>query len=184
VAAPRGRLAARRARCTASTTSTASTRSRSAPPTASRSPDPIACKPAVMAETDDWVAMASEFRAIAVLPGAENARIWEPAPGHAVRLGRSPRLMAVDHRRRRDRRSRRDPAARPEPAPARPRRQRRRPRSWRDRQPVRQHNIACGLDADDRRRDREARGLLLRRHEQARTRARDRQRGRRASPRT
>jgi methylamine---glutamate N-methyltransferase subunit A len=42
--------------------------------------DPIACKPAVMAETDDWVAMASEFRAIAVLPGAENARIWEPAP--------------------------------------------------------------------------------------------------------
>ncbi len=42
--------------------------------------DPIACKPAVMAETDDWVAMGSEFRAIAVLPGAENARIWEPAP--------------------------------------------------------------------------------------------------------
>ena len=36
--------------------------------------DPIACKPAVMAETDDWVAMASEFRAIAVLPGAEDAR--------------------------------------------------------------------------------------------------------------
>ncbi len=33
--------------------------------------DPIACKPAVMAETDDWVAMASEYRAIAVLPGAE-----------------------------------------------------------------------------------------------------------------
>ncbi|HEY6678976.1 MAG TPA: amidophosphoribosyltransferase, partial [Actinomycetota bacterium] len=27
--------------------------------------DPIACKPAVMAETDDWVAMASEYRAIA-----------------------------------------------------------------------------------------------------------------------
>jgi len=42
--------------------------------------DPIACKPAVMAETDDWVAMASEFRAIAVLPGAESARIWEPDP--------------------------------------------------------------------------------------------------------
>jgi methylamine---glutamate N-methyltransferase subunit A len=37
--------------------------------------DPIACKPAVMAETDDWVAMSSEFRAIAVLPGAEDARI-------------------------------------------------------------------------------------------------------------
>jgi methylamine---glutamate N-methyltransferase subunit A len=42
--------------------------------------DPIACKPAVMAETDEWVAMSSEFRAIAVLPGAEDARIWEPAP--------------------------------------------------------------------------------------------------------
>ena len=43
--------------------------------------DPVACKPAVMAETDDWVAMASEYRAIAVLPGAESARTWEPEPG-------------------------------------------------------------------------------------------------------
>jgi glutamate synthase domain-containing protein 1 len=43
--------------------------------------DPIACKPAVLAETDDWVAMASEWRAIAVLPGAAEARAWEPAPG-------------------------------------------------------------------------------------------------------
>ena len=43
--------------------------------------DPIACKPAVMAETDDWVAMASEYRAIAVLPGADDARTWEPEPG-------------------------------------------------------------------------------------------------------
>ena len=42
--------------------------------------DPIACKPAVLAETDDWVAMASEYRAIAVLPGAADARIWEPEP--------------------------------------------------------------------------------------------------------
>ena len=42
--------------------------------------DPIACKPAVMAETDDWVAMASEFRSIARLPGVGNAKIWEPAP--------------------------------------------------------------------------------------------------------
>jgi len=42
--------------------------------------DPIACKPAVLAETDRWVAMASEFRAIARLPGAERARIWEPEP--------------------------------------------------------------------------------------------------------
>jgi len=42
--------------------------------------DPIACKHAVLAETDDWVAMATEFRAIAHLPGAENAEIWEPEP--------------------------------------------------------------------------------------------------------
>jgi amidophosphoribosyltransferase len=42
--------------------------------------DPVACKPAVIAETDDWVAMASEYRAIAPLPGAEHANIWEPAP--------------------------------------------------------------------------------------------------------
>ena len=42
--------------------------------------DPIACKPAVMAETDDWVAMASEFSALSVLPGAADARIWEPTP--------------------------------------------------------------------------------------------------------
>jgi glutamate synthase domain-containing protein 1 len=42
--------------------------------------DPIACKPAVMAETDDWVAMASEYRAIAVLPGASDAVVWEPEP--------------------------------------------------------------------------------------------------------
>ena len=42
--------------------------------------DPIACKPAVMAETEDWVAMASEYRAIAVLPGADQAEVWEPEP--------------------------------------------------------------------------------------------------------
>lgn len=42
--------------------------------------DPIACKPAVIAETDDWVAMSSEFRAIAQLPGVDHAEIWEPEP--------------------------------------------------------------------------------------------------------
>ncbi len=42
--------------------------------------DPIACKPAVLAETDEWVAMASEYHAIAVLPGADEARMWEPEP--------------------------------------------------------------------------------------------------------
>ena len=42
--------------------------------------DPIACKPAVLAETDDWVAMASEYRALARLPGVESAAVWEPKP--------------------------------------------------------------------------------------------------------
>ena len=42
--------------------------------------DPIACKPAVMAETDDYVAMASEFRALSNLPNIENAKVWEPEP--------------------------------------------------------------------------------------------------------
>ena len=52
--------------------------------------DPIACKPAVLAETEDWVAMASEFRAIAPLPGAEEADIWEPAPGRVYHWGGAP----------------------------------------------------------------------------------------------
>ncbi|GAC49526.1 glutamine amidotransferase [Gordonia aichiensis] len=42
--------------------------------------DAIACKPAVIAETPDWVAMASEYRALAHLPGVDDARIWEPEP--------------------------------------------------------------------------------------------------------
>ena len=42
--------------------------------------DAIACKPAIIAETEAWVAMASEFRALAELPGIDGARIWEPEP--------------------------------------------------------------------------------------------------------
>lgn len=42
--------------------------------------DPIACKPAVMAETDDYVAFGSEYRALAGLPGIETAKVWEPEP--------------------------------------------------------------------------------------------------------
>jgi glutamate synthase domain-containing protein 1 len=42
--------------------------------------DPIACKPAVMAETDQYVAFGSEYRALVNLPGIENARVWEPEP--------------------------------------------------------------------------------------------------------
>jgi methylamine---glutamate N-methyltransferase subunit A len=54
--------------------------------------DPIACKPAVMAETDEWVAMASEYRAIAILPGAEDARTWEPEPGRVYSWGTTASL--------------------------------------------------------------------------------------------
>jgi methylamine---glutamate N-methyltransferase subunit A len=52
--------------------------------------DPIACKPAVLAETDDWVAMGSEWRAISVLPGAAEARAWEPAPGVVYAWEKAP----------------------------------------------------------------------------------------------
>jgi glutamate synthase domain-containing protein 1 len=44
--------------------------------------DPICCKPAVMAETDDWVAFGSEYRALVELPGIGQARVWEPEPAH------------------------------------------------------------------------------------------------------
>lgn len=43
--------------------------------------DPIACKPAVLAETENWVAMASEYRSLTHLPGIETANLWEPDPG-------------------------------------------------------------------------------------------------------
>ena len=42
--------------------------------------DPIACKPAIVGETDDWVAMSSEYRAIAQLPDVEHATLFEPDP--------------------------------------------------------------------------------------------------------
>jgi len=42
--------------------------------------DPIACKPAVMAETDQYVAFGSEYRALVGLPGIETARVFEPEP--------------------------------------------------------------------------------------------------------
>ncbi|WP_104020200.1 class II glutamine amidotransferase [Roseovarius nitratireducens] len=45
--------------------------------------DPIACKPAVMAETNDYVAFASEYKSLTGLPGIENARVWEPTPAHS-----------------------------------------------------------------------------------------------------
>lgn len=42
--------------------------------------DPIACKPAVLAETDDYVAFGSEYRVLAGLPGIDKAKVWEPEP--------------------------------------------------------------------------------------------------------
>ena len=42
--------------------------------------DPIACKPAVLAETDQFVAFGSEYRALVKLPGVEHANVWEPEP--------------------------------------------------------------------------------------------------------
>ena len=42
--------------------------------------DPIACKPAVLAETDQYVAFGSEYRALVDLPGIESAKVWEPEP--------------------------------------------------------------------------------------------------------
>jgi methylamine---glutamate N-methyltransferase subunit A len=42
--------------------------------------DPIACKPAVLAENDRYVAFGTEYRALVDLPGIEAARVWEPEP--------------------------------------------------------------------------------------------------------
>ena len=42
--------------------------------------DPIACKPAVMAETDQYVAFGSEYRALVNLPRIDDAHVWEPEP--------------------------------------------------------------------------------------------------------
>jgi methylamine---glutamate N-methyltransferase subunit A len=50
--------------------------------------DRIACKPAVMAETDRYVAFGSEYRALAGLPGIESARVWEPEPATVYFWGR------------------------------------------------------------------------------------------------
>jgi amidophosphoribosyltransferase len=42
--------------------------------------DPFACKPAIVAETDDYVAISSEFRSLAHLPGVSHAKLFEPQP--------------------------------------------------------------------------------------------------------
>jgi len=42
--------------------------------------DAFACKPAIVAETDDYVAIASEFRSLAHLPDIAHATLFEPKP--------------------------------------------------------------------------------------------------------
>ncbi|NQZ66845.1 MAG: glutamine amidotransferase family protein [Lentisphaeria bacterium] len=49
--------------------------------------DPVACKPAILAETDDWVAMASEYTSLADLPGIKDAKLWEPEPATVYTWG-------------------------------------------------------------------------------------------------
>jgi methylamine---glutamate N-methyltransferase subunit A len=44
---------------------------------------PIACKPAVMAENQRWVAFGTEYRALVDLPGIDAATVWEPVPAKA-----------------------------------------------------------------------------------------------------
>ncbi len=51
--------------------------------------DPIGCKPAVMAETEDWVAFGSEYRALVDLPGIDDARVWEPEPARVYAWDRA-----------------------------------------------------------------------------------------------
>ena len=51
--------------------------------------DPIACKQATIVETDDYVAMATEYRSLAGLPDIQNAAIWEPEPGQVYSWGRA-----------------------------------------------------------------------------------------------
>lgn len=58
--------------------------------------DPIACKPAVLAETDDYVAMASEYQALSTLPGIENAKVWEPEPATLYLWERNNSGQAVE----------------------------------------------------------------------------------------
>jgi glutamate synthase domain-containing protein 1 len=42
--------------------------------------DPVGCKPAVMAETNQWVAFGTEYRALVELPDIDSAHVWEPEP--------------------------------------------------------------------------------------------------------
>jgi methylamine---glutamate N-methyltransferase subunit A len=52
--------------------------------------DAFACKPAVAAETDDYVAIGSEFRSLAHLPGVKQAQLFEPGPERIYSWTTSP----------------------------------------------------------------------------------------------
>jgi glutamate synthase domain-containing protein 1 len=54
--------------------------------------DAFACKPAVAAETDDYVAISSEFRSLAHLPRVKDAQIFEPGPEQIYSWNVSPSL--------------------------------------------------------------------------------------------
>ena len=59
--------------------------------------DGIACKPAVLAETDDWVAMASEFRSLANLPGRREGEDLGAGAGRRLHLEPAEgRMITVD----------------------------------------------------------------------------------------
>ncbi len=133
--------------------------------------DPIACKPAVMAETDRYVAFGSEYRALVGLPGIEAARVWEPEPAtvyfwdqrHAPEPPRRHHHGPVHARLR----SGGDAPARAEPGPARRRRRHQRHR-LRGAQPARPARGRGRHRRARHRRGARLRRLLLRRHERRR----------------
>jgi methylamine---glutamate N-methyltransferase subunit A len=52
--------------------------------------DAFACKPAVVAETEEYVAISSEFRSLAHLPGVNDADVFEPMPEEIYVWNRKP----------------------------------------------------------------------------------------------
>lgn len=57
--------------------------------------DPFACKPAIVAETDDYVAISSEFSALAKLPDVAHAELFEPRP-EQIYLWRTPAAVGAE----------------------------------------------------------------------------------------
>ena len=122
--------------------------------------DPIACKPAVMAETDRWVAFGTEYRALVDLPGIDDREGVGAGAGQGLPLGTAlmptvdlatrplRELNAALHRLRTDTNE----------------------THWRVLNPRGQHSIAVGHRCAGPGRDRRPCRLLLRRHEQARAR--------------